>query len=654
MDNVKHDILSNDLLSELYINFLNYSETEELLIFESRFSTFYKKPIVYIDDKIIDGFSQLKPENLQVLKSRLVYNRKLQEIADDTQISRERVRQIEDQSIRKFLITVDRSIIINIVDQLLTKPILFLEDIPIKDNELKLLFCAILSYKKSRKALFDKDIMALVKNNNYSFTGALNKIESVLTQSEKKIFSKNDLTYFLESIFPLIDRIDRLIPILLKKGMIEQLGNDEYFFPFPYSTKRSMVEFIFSLYKHGIELNKDFETLESELMKFFPKDFKGNDKKRAITGLAGYSDKILLWEWGRYLHTKYIYPIVEEYDFSSILDYIDTHLYDTQINLESCFKVHENELVNIGITSKYALHTSLKLKYPEDYSYQDSPWISKAGTERRELSQTLRNLMIENRNYTLDELVDLMHTNKTRLQQLIDNTDDIIQVDAFQYMKKDFITFSEKLLDDIIQYANLKVKELDFIYIELIEDEFKNELSQYNQYDVRILLLELLKKYPDEKKFKISNTRVINKDYPMTKDSLNFHILIEELLENKNTISINEIANYFIKRGLAQNRIMMYYHASKLKRIVRLNKETFINIEKIGLIEKDIEKINLLLENNLTSEIHIDDILTNYKLPIISVKWNRFILTDLTNHAKFRFQPSRENPIYIELKTPVT
>jgi len=654
MDNVKHDILSNDLLSELYINFLNYSETEELLIFESRFSTFYKKPIVYIDDKIIDGFSQLKPENLQVLKSRLVYNRKLQEIADDTQISRERVRQIEDQSIRKFLITVDRSIIINIVDQLLTKPILFLEDIPIKDNELKLLFCAILSYKKSRKALFDKDIMALVKNNNYSFTGVLNKIESVLTQSEKKIFSKNDLTYFLESIFPLIDRIDRLIPILLKKGMIEQLGNDEYFFPFPYSTKRSMVEFIFSLYEHGIELNKDFETLESELMKFFPKDFKGNDKKRAITGLAGYSDKILLWEWGRYLHTKYIYPIVEEYDFSSILDYIDTHLYDTQINLESCFKVHENELVNIGITSKYALHTSLKLKYPEDYSYQDSPWISKAGTERRELSQTLRNLMIENRNYTLDELVDLMHTNKTRLQQLIDNTDDIIQVDAFQYMKKDFITFSEKLLDDIIQYANLKVKELDFIYIELIEDEFKNELSQYNQYDVRILLLELLKKYPDEKKFKISNTRVINKDYPMTKDSLNFHILIEELLENKNTISINEIANYFIKRGLAQNRIMMYYHASKLKRIVRLNKETFINIEKIGLIEKDIEKINLLLENNLTSEIHIDDILTNYKLPIISVKWNRFILTDLTNHTKFRFQPSRENPIYIELKTPVT
>ncbi len=650
MDNVKQDILSNNLLSELYVNFLNYSETDELIIFESRFSTFYKKPIVYIDDKIIAGFSQLKPEDLQVLKKRFIYNKKLQEIADETHISRERVRQIEDQSIRKFLITVDRSIMINISDQLSMNPILFLEDLPIKDNELKLLFCAILSYKKSRKALFDHDIMALVQNSKYSFTGILNKIEGVLEQSEKKIFSKNDLIYFLESIFPLINRIDRLIPILLQKEMIEQISNDEYFFSFPYSTKRSMVELVFSLYEHGIELNKDFETLENELMRLFPKDFKGNDKKRAITGLAGYSDKILLWEWGRYLHTKYIYPILEEYDFSSILDYIDAHLNDTQIDLESCFKAHENELVNIGITGKYALHTSLKLKYPEDYSYQDSPWISKAGTERRELRQTLRNLMIENRNYSLNELVDLLHTNKTRLQQLIDNTDDIIQVDAFQYKKKEFIAFSPVLLDDIIQYANKKVKELDFIYIELIEDEFKNKLSQYSQYDIRILILELLKKYPNEKEFNVSNTRIINKDYPLTKDSLNFHILIEELLKDKNIITINEIANYFVKRGLAQNRIMMYYYTSKLKRIVRLDKETFTSMEKIGLTQKNIEKINLLLENSLTDEIHIDDILMNYKLPVISLDWNRFILTDLTDHGKFVFSPSRENPIYIAKK----
>jgi len=650
MDNMLQDILSNDLLSELYVNFSNYSETDELIIFESRFSTFYKKPIVYIDDKIIDGFSKLKPEEIQLLKSRLVYNRKLQEIGDHTKISRERVRQVEDQSIRKFLITVDRSIIINISDQLSMNPILFLEDLPIKDNELKLLFCAILSYKKSRKALFDKDIMALVKNNTYSFTGILNKIESVLKQSEKKIFSKNDLIYFLESIFPLTNRIDRLVPILLEKEMIEQISNDEYFFSFPYSTKRSMVELVFSLYEHGIELNKDFETLENELMRLFPKDFKGDDKKRAITGLAGYSDKILLWEWGRYLHTKYIYPILEEYDFSSVLNYIDEHLNDTQIDLDSCFKAHEAELMNIGIISKYALHTSLKLKYPEDYSYQDSPWISKAGTERRELKQTLRKLMVKNRNYSLDELVELMHTSKIRIQQLIDNTNEVIQVDTFQYKRKEFIEFSSELLDRIIIYTNKKVKELNFIYIELIESEFKNELDQYSQYDTRILILDLLKKYPNEKEFNVSNTRIINKDYPLTKDSLNFHILIEDLLKDKNIITINEIANYFVKRGLAQNRIMVYYYTSKLKRIVRLDKETFTSMEKIGLTQKNIEKINLLLENSLTDEIHIDDILMNYKLPVLSLDWNRFILTDLTDHGKFVFSPSRENPVYIAKK----
>ncbi len=650
MDNVKQDILSKDLLSELYVNFSNYSVTDESIVFESRFSTFYKKPIVYIDNEIIAGLSLLSPENVQLLISRLVYNKKLQEIADDTNITRERVRQIESQSIKQFFATVNRSIIINIIQKLSEQSVLFFDDIPVKSTELKLLFCSILSYKKSRKALFDKEIMALVENSAFSFTGLLNKIEQYLIKMDKALFSREDLIDTLQLLFPKVDNIEKLILPLEHEKKLRKIDAEQYFFPFLYKPKRPMLEFIFSLYPKGLELHKEIDFITNELNKFFPGVFKDKEKKRAITALVGFSDDVLLWGWGRYLHIKYIYPILEEYDFSSVLDYIDEHLNDTQIDLLSCFEVFEGELVPMGISNKYALHTCLKLKYPEEYSYQDSPWISKAGTERRELRQTLRNLMIENRNYSIDELIDLMHTSRTRLQQLIDNTDDIIQIDAFQYKKKEFLAFSEELLERIIQYANKKVKELDFIYIELIEDEFKNELSQYSQYDVRMLMLELLKKYSNEKEFNISNTRIINKDYLLTKDSLNFHVLIEELLKDKNTISINEIANHFVKRGLAQNRIMMYYYTSKLKRIVRLDKETFTSMEKIGLTQKNVEKINLLLENNLIDEIHIDDILMNYKLPVISLEWNRFILTDSTDYGKFIFSPSRENPVYIAKK----
>jgi len=411
-----------------------------------------------------------------------------------------------------------------------------------------------------------------------------------------------------------------------------------------------MIEFVLSLYSEGIELHKNVSTIREQLDAFFPNIFTKKDEKRSIVTLAGYSDNVLLWDWGKYIHVKYINAILEVYSLSSIVDYIDEHLEDTQIDLETCFEKFKEELVAVGIISKYALHTCLKLKYSEDYSFQDSPWISKAGTERRELKQTLRNLLVENRNYSLDELVELMHTNKTRVQQLIDNTNEVIQVEAYLYKRKDFLAFSDELFIRIVEYTEMRVNELNFIYIELIIDKFEEELNQYTQYDLQMILLELLKKNPENRKYNISNTRVVKSDYPLTRDSLNFHVLIKELLGDRDTISINEIVNYFVKRGLSQDRIMMYFRYSKLKEMVRLNTETFTSIDKIGLTKGLIDKVNILLENSLSFEVHIDDVLKNYKLPTISVEWSRFILTDISDFTKFTFTPSRENPIYIVKK----
>ena len=243
-----------------------------------------------------------------------------------------------------------------------------------------------------------------------------------------------------------------------------------------------------------------------------------------------------------------------------------------------------------------------------------------------------------------------MHTNKTRVQQLIDNTNEVIQVEAYLYKRKDFLAFSDELFIRIVEYTEMRVNELNFIYIELIIDKFEEELNQYTQYDLQMILLELLKKNPENRKYNISNTRVVKSDYPLTRDSLNFHVLIKELLGDRDTISINEIVNYFVKRGLSQDRIMMYFRYSKLKEMVRLNTETFTSIDKIGLTKGLIDKVNILLENSLSFEVHIDDVLKNYKLPTISVEWSRFILTDISDFTKFTFTPSRENPIYIVKK----
>jgi len=651
MDKLKDEILDNDLLYECYLNFTNYFLDKNTVVFESKFSTSFHRPIEYIDDELKKKFTVIKSEHLSILKSRLVEDRTLQDVADEYSLTRERIRQIEENNLKKLLSSLGHDHILEFYSLINREGILYCDELPIMDEEFRKLYVKLLSHKKSRyKIIYDGVLNALVTNKQYTFNKILTRIEDQFNKKEESIFLEDELIIYLQSLFPHITNVEKIIPIMVNNDKVRYLEKKQYFFSFLYKPKKPMIEFVLSLYPNGIELHKNVSVIRQKLDKYFPNIFTKKDEKRSIVTLAGYSDNILLWDWGKYIHINHIIPILEVYSLTAIVNYIDEHLEDTQIDLETCFKEFEEELITVGIISKYALHTCLKLKYLEDYSFQDSPWISKAGTERRELKQTLRNLLAENRNYSLDELVASMHTNKTRVQQLIDNTDEVIQVEAYLYKRKDFLAFSDELFERIVQYINIQIEVLDFIYIELIIEEFSEGLSSYIPNNLQIMLLELLKKYSGNREYNVSNTRIVKKSYPLTRDSLNFHILIEALLGERDTISINEISNYFMDRGLSPDRIMMYFRYSKLKKIVRLGKETFTSIYKIGLTQKHIDKINLLLENSLVEEIHINDILKNYKLPLIFMEWNRFILTDILDYNKFIFSPSRENPIYISKK----
>lgn len=200
------------------------------------------------------------------------------------------------------------------------------------------------------------------------------------------------------------------------------------------------------------------------------------------------------------------------------------------------------------------------------------------------------------------------------------------------------------------EYANERVKELDYFYIDLITTMFANELKEFLQYDLRTLVLELFKKQSKNRKFNITNTRIVDKDYPITNESLNFHVLMNKLFTTKDTISLNEISDYNLRRGLTQNVAMSYFLNSKIKKIVRLDKETFTSLEKLNISLQDIENINLLVENSIQNEQQLEYILEMIKLPKISVVWNRYLLTDMMDNQRFLFTPSRENPIFIRIR----
>lgn len=648
-----NSFLEDDAFFENYLIFDAYKMKNEKVIFTTSIKIISKdENEIFYDDEINAAINKLKDNYQEVLKLRIQDGLTLADTGVQLSLTRERVRQIEEQVIRKLSTWFPNKFLLDLKQKIEDKKILFLSDLPVKNEELKQLVCNVISHKKFRNNfIFDKSFETIIISREYTWNNIKLNIRNFMISIEDAVCTINDLHAFILYLYPK-QKTDIFIKKLISDDEISRIEKDKVFFKNIFKTKREKVEYIYTLFKDGFETKKNVEVLREKLNNFFP-DIFTNDKNRAITGLADGSPNIYLWDWGKYIHIKHIQDVLLNYDFTDILKYIDNELNNVlAVDLDRFYELNKTNLVSLGIPSKYALHTLLKLKYPNDYSYQDSPRISSSGTERLDLSKVLLNVMVEKRTYTLEELMRLLNSPRDRILQLVERIDDIITVDTFIYIKKENVKISTTILEDIILYVNKQVKELNFLYIGLIIDKFRDQLFSISQYNMEIALIDLLKKSNLKKDFNISNHRIVDSSYPITKSSLNFHYIIEQFMGSKNTISKNELFNYFFIRGLNLNNIMNYYIYSNLKKIVRINEDTFIKLDSIGLHEDKIRSITFLVENKYKENLHIDEFIENIinDLPKISVSWNRYILSDILDKNIFKVMPSTENPQYLEAK----
>jgi|GEM_PF-5088119 len=626
--------------------------------------TFAKETLVDQDCSTISNlfdiaFSEvlsiLKEDQISVLNYRFINSLSLAEIGELMNKTRERVRQIEEATIKKLFTFLPTNLLKHIKDNLSQHQVLPIETIPLDSSYNKTILISMLCHKKLRfNYYFNHELNLLVANPQYLYKAIVDKLIQKSLNNGNTLLSKEVLIKLIKEISPQIkpqNLIDKLIQ-LNDMSTVE----DKYFFHSQYKRKRDMVEFIYKLSPSGYE-NQDIQIVVEALNKYFPGEFT-EDSPRNILSLAQINDNVILWDWGKYIHADYIKHIVEEYDFTDVLDYISTTLETAeQIELNHYFDKNKEMLNDFGIISKYGLHSLLKFKYPDAFSYQDSPWIASEGSERKIIGDIVLSAMKEARAYSLLELSQKLQTRTARIQQLIDRNADIIIVDTFTYMKKSDIQFPHELLKKIVAHINNIIHDIKFIYISLIIDEFRVELNCINNYNRETLILDLLKKTSLSKEFNISNTRIISKDYPITRTSLNFHYLVEKnLLCNIDFIEKSKLFDYFLKRGLSQSNIMLYYFYSNYKSIIRENSEKFIKLSSLRLDNIILKNINLLFLESIIGEENIDDILfqvTN-KLPDIGLKWNRYLLSDLLDSNLFDFYPNKVEPRYIKLKHDTT
>ena len=622
-------------MNELNLYFNEKKELETKIIYQTKFVIENKfLHFYFFDEDLIKDLSTIKKEQLEILEMR-VYGLTLQEIADIKGLTRERVRQIESDIVKKILLFHSIQKLLNFINNYINKKsILFLDELPLNDNYLKKLFLYVINKSKTRLLFFDKVFQSFILNEKFGFENLKNKLNKYI-DSENYLIDSNQF----EELYPI--KTEKIYTIFIENKIIKGIDN-KIFIMFSLKSQREKLEFIMTLFPDGIEHKKNADLIRDKCIYFFGDECKKINDRNLISPLD-HSEKIYLKDWGKYIHIKYIQSILEN-SLDFVIEYLEDELEDIQINLDECFNKFKNKLENIGIDNKYFLHTILKLKYPEEFNYNDSPWIAPKGVQKVELTKTLEKIVKENKAYYFNDIKNKLKIPDLRLKALLSRNKNIIRISEYGYLNKKYLIFDDR---EIQSWIEDKLKKLDFFYVELLLDKFINQLNEkfvyLDDFEAKFFVLDYFYKY--NKDYIVTETRFMNTNLLNGYNDFNFHKLIEKyLLNTKQEISMPEVISFYQQRGLKENIIKNRLFHTVEKFICRIDEKNIVSLKSLKIDKEIIYKINELVKD-IQQEISLEDFIQQHNL-----NYSKYTITDILNSRYITILPSRENPIWIEKK----
>jgi len=622
-------------MNELNLYFNEKKESETKIIYQTKFvieNRFLHS--YFFDEDLKKELSQIKKEQLEILEMR-VYGLTLQEIADIKGLTRERVRQIESDIVKKILLFHSIQKLLNFIHNYINKKsILFLDELPLNDNYLKKLFLYVINKSKTRLLFFDKVFQSFILNKKFGFENLKNKLNKYI-DSENYLIDSNQF----EELYPI--KTEKIYTIFVENKIIKGIDN-KIFIMFSLKSQREKLEFIMTLFPDGIEHKKNADLIRDKCIYFFGDECKKINDRNLISPLD-HSEKIYLKDWGKYIHIKYIQSILEN-SLDFVIEYLEDELEDIQINLDECFNKFKNKLENIGIDNKYFLHTILKLKYPEEFNYNDSPWIAPKGVQKVELTKTLEKIVKENKVYYFNDIKNKLKIPDLRLKALLSRNKNIIRISEYGYLNKKYLIFDDR---EIQSWIEDKLKKLDFFYVELLLDKFINQLNEkfvyLDDFEAKFFVLDYFYKY--NKDYIVTETRFMNTNLLNGYNDFNFHKLIEKyLLNTKQEISMPEVISFYQQRGLKENIIKNRLFHTVEKFVCRIDEKNIVSLKSLKIDKEIIYKINELVKD-IQQEISLEDFIQQHNL-----NYSKYTITDILNSRYITILPSRENPIWIEKK----
>ncbi len=566
-----------------------------------------------------------------IVFERIINKKTLEEIGNENNVTRERIRQQEAKGLR--IIRAISNILYDIVLKDSNNICIdekFLNEIFEDANNSTIMFDVL----KNRSEFYHNEYMnrIFIVDNFPEYNIFFSEIESILSGDNED--SKD---------FTTIDEIKKKINLIISKYGLEKYLSCEDFNQMIDNCNYKQVGNMFM--KKGIYIHDIFSDI---LKEYFPDGMTFDEKNcnlmkqkyfeitgekselsvRNLTAKLQRENDVILRGPNTYIHIDNVK--IDNNLLEVIRKYI-LHLFEHEgvpsIYSDKIYSVFKEELNSYGIDNYSYVYGVLRYYYPEEFVYNNF-WIAKNGnkgvTRDLALVDYLKNDTNYNEGIPKEKIISLFGLSGPFLLNLTLSSKEIHEChNKENLIYYDNYRLSDKLFKKIENYIEENI-DPQYGYISL-----KHLLNKFNIYleEEKIIdeytLGNALKKYL--KNYCISGLYVCKEQ---TDANLDEYFFFDLYIAKNNVITRKGFESYAEEKGIYANRIYDVLK-NRFDKLYQINITDFT--DDIKITNEDISKIYSLLDKNMEGKeyIALSDLKKNgdlFRMPNIEYSWNEYLL----------------------------
>lgn len=487
----------------------------------------------------------------------------LQEISDELQVTRERIRQIEAKAFELFILR-HVPLLFELKETVSGRyNLVSVEDIlgahfTMNDAEEGVL--ASIVKKCDIGLLYDTEYHAFFAGNNGQVDQDIAELISYL-MSEQRWYNRSRLEDKVNAYFEK-NPTSLLTPDMVFETIVPScfILFHSLYFPATGTKKDLLLPVFEAFFPEGLALIKNAHLFTDIAREMYPEYFEDNDDRSIYSSLLRNEEEIVIWDNGYYIPRSSI--TVEPDDLVPMKEWTIQLLKESQapqIRLTRTLWHFREQLERLGITNEYALYTCFKLYGSNEFDFVKAPRICLKGeldAARQPLTQIFYDyIKAQNRKVSRKEIVEHFKNQLGWETYHIEQRmgDQIIRAGYDEYIHIDNLQVNLQGLESVKNWLVRKMESVESVVSIKVVNRAIMKLANIDSYQTLYYMLE--REYPDEFSFYIyPKLGLFDKEEELNAPSRRSPIaLLEHYLQSGQAVAYrSELEKHFKSIGWAQ------------------------------------------------------------------------------------------------------